>query len=123
MTVAGVTTYRRRRAVVAATFLTFLGVAAFALRASEPHPGRTPTPALLGVGILAYVTPFAFSVDRAMRQGRTRMGVVVFIGSSGAVFLATRPVGNFSQIWPIFTMIVSIVVLHVSGQFQHDSGL
>jgi hypothetical protein len=113
-------TYRRRRAVVTATVLSSLGVVALALRESEPHPGRIAAPVLLGVGVLGYVAPFAFSVDRAMRRGRTRMAAVAFVGGSGGLFLATRPVGSFSQAWPLFTAIVSIVVLRVIGQFSRD---
>jgi hypothetical protein len=118
--VADEATYRRRRAVVTAAVLSSLGVVALALRESEPHPGRIASPVVLGVGVLVYVAPFAFSVDRAMRRGRTRMAVVAFIGGSGAAFLATRPVGSFSQAWLLFTVIVSIVVLHAIGQFPRD---
>ena len=118
--VADEATYRRRRAVVTATVLSSLGVVALAVRESEPHPGRIAAPVVLGVGLLVYVGPFAFSVDRAMRRGRTRMAVVAFVGGSGAAFLATRPLGNFTQVWPLFTVIVSIVVLHVFGQFPRD---
>jgi hypothetical protein len=113
-------TYRRRRAVVMATVLSSLGVVALALRESTPHPGRIAWPVALGVGVLVYVAPFAFSVDRAMRRGRTRIGVVAFIGVSGGAFLATRPLGNFSQVWSLFTLVVSIVVLHAIGQFARD---
>ncbi len=118
--VAGEATYRRRRAVVTATVLSSLGVVALAQRESVPHPGRIASPILLGVGLLVYVVPFAFSVDRAMRRGRIRMVSVAFLGGCGGVFLATRPVGSFSQAWPLFTAIVSIIVLRVLGQFPHD---
>jgi hypothetical protein len=113
-------TYRRRRAVVTATVLSSLGVVALALRQSEPHPGRIASPVVLGVGVLVYVAPFAFSVDRAMRRGGTRVAAVAFVGGTGATFLATRPVGSFSQAWPLFTAIVSIVVLRVIGQLPRD---
>ena len=118
--VAEEATYRRRRAVVTATVLSLLGVVALAVRESEPHPGRIASPVVLGVGMLVYVAPFTFSVDRAMRRERTRMSVVAFVGGSGAAFLATRPPGNFAQVWPLFTVIVSIVVLHVIGHFPRD---
>jgi cation transport ATPase len=118
--IADEATFRRRRAVVTATVLSSLGVVALALRESAPHPGRISSPVVLGVGVLVYVAPFAFSVDRAMRRGRTRMAVVAFIGGAGGAFLATRALGSFSQAWPLFTAIVSIVVLHAIGQFQRD---
>lgn len=118
--VADETTYRRRRAVVIAAVLSFLGVVALALRESAPHPGRSAWPVVLVVGVLVYVAPYTFSVDRAMRRGRTRMAAVAFIGGSGAAFLATRPLGSFSQAWPLFTVVVSIVLLRVFAQFPHD---
>ena len=48
------------------------------------------------------------------------MAAVAFIGGSGAAFLATRPLGSFSQAWPLFTVVVSIVLLRVFAQFPHD---
>ena len=114
------TTYQRRRAVVIAAVLSLVGVVALALRESAPHQGSIAFPALLVVGVLVYVAPFTFSVDRAMRQGRTRMAAVAFIGGSGAAFLATRPLGSFSQAWPLFTVVVSIVLLRMIAQFLHD---
>ena len=114
------TTYQRRRAVVIAAVLSLVGVVALALRESAPHPGSIAFPALLVVGVLVYVAPFTFSVDRAMRRGRTRMAAVAFIGGSGAAFLATRPLGSFSQAWPLFTVVVSIVLLRMIAHFLHD---
>ena len=113
-------TYQRRRAVVTATICSSLGVIALAVRESVPHPGGIAPPVLFGVGVLVYVAPFTFSVDRAMRHGRTHIAVVAFIGGSGAAFLATRAVGSFSQAWLLFTAIVSVVALHAIGRFPRD---
>ncbi len=118
--VADEATYRRRRAVVTATVLSSLGVVALTVRQSEPHPGGISPPMLFGAGVLVYVTPFALSVDRAMRRRRTHIAVVAFIGASGAAFLATRAVGSFSQVWLLFTVVVSVVALHTIGQFPRD---
>lgn len=118
--VADKANFRRRRAVVTAAVFSSLGVIALTLRESQPHPGRIASPVLLGVGALVYVAPFAFSVDRAIRRGRTRIVVVAFIGGSGAAFLATRPLGSFSQAWLLFTIIVSIVALQAIALFSRD---
>jgi hypothetical protein len=86
------------------------------VRESAPHPGRPNLLALLVAGIVLYVTPFAWIVDRAMRRGTTRMAAVVVVGIPGVVFLATRPPGSFGQAWAVFTMIVSVVALALIGQ-------
>ena len=96
--------------------LSSLGVFALTLRESAPHPGRTSSLAVLFVGMLVYVAPFVFVVDRAMRRGTTRMAAVAVVGAVGGFFLATRALGSFSQVWPIFTMIVSVIALQVIGQ-------
>lgn len=111
-----VETYQRRRALIVAASLSFLGVVALTVRESASHQGRTSSPALLAIGILVYVAPFAFLVDRAMRRGATRMAAVAAIGVGGGLFMATRSVGSFSQVWPVFTMIVTIIALQVIGQ-------
>lgn len=118
--VADLEKYHRRRAVLTATVLSSLGVVALALRESQPHPGRIASGVVLVLGVLVYVAPLAFSVDRAMRRGRTRITVVAFVGGCGGVFLATRPLGGFSQAWLLFTVIVSIVVLHAIGHFLRN---
>jgi len=105
-------TYRRRRSVLVAALLSFVGVVALALRESVPHPGQTPTALLVVLGTVVYVAPFAFSVDRGMRRGRTNMSAIAVIGTAGIIFLGTRRVGSFSQVWPAFMAIVSITVLH-----------
>ena len=110
-------TYQRRRALFVAASLSFLGVLALTVRESVPHPGRTSSLALLAIGILVYVAPFAFIVDQAMRRGTTRMAAVAVVGTGGGLFMATRSVGSFSQVWPVFTMIVTVVVLQVISQF------
>ena len=110
-------TYQRRRALFVAASLSFLGVLALTLRESVSHPGRTSSLVLLAIGIVVYVAPFAFIVDRAMRRGTTRMAAVAVVGAGGGLFLATRAVGSFSQVWPVFTMIVTVVALQVIGQF------
>ena len=111
-----VETYQRRRALFVAASLSSLGVLALAVRESAPHPGGSSSLALLAIGILVYVMPFAFIVDRAMRRGTTRMAAVAVVGAGGAVFMATRSVGSFSQVWPVFTTIVTVVALQVIGQ-------
>ena len=108
--------YRRRRAVSAAVALSTLGVIALTVRESSPHPGQTNLPALFVVGILVYVMPFALIVDRAMRRGTTRMAAVIVVGALGFIFLATRSLGSFSQAWPVFTVILSVIALEVIGQ-------
>ncbi|MEO8266085.1 MAG: hypothetical protein ABI706_11330 [Ilumatobacteraceae bacterium] len=105
-------TYRRRRAVLAAAVLSFFGVVALTVRESGPHPGQIAMPLLVGIGIVVYVAPFALSVDRGMRRGRTDMPAIALVGTAGIIFLATRSVGSFSQVWPAFTAIVSITLLH-----------
>ncbi|MEO7370618.1 MAG: hypothetical protein ABI949_02690 [Ilumatobacteraceae bacterium] len=97
--------------MVAAAVLSFLGVVALAVREANPHPGQIATLGLVGIGIVVYVAPFAFSVARVMRRERTNMTVILFVGTAGFIFLATRRVGSFSQVWPAFTSIVSITVL------------
>ena len=69
-------------------------------------------PILVGVGIVAYVAPFAFIVDRRVRRGRTSMPAIAIVGVAGIILLATRRVGSFSQVWPAFTAMVSITVLY-----------
>ena len=108
--------YRRRRALFVAIALSTLGVIALTVRESAPHPGQTNLAALLAIGILVYVTPFALVVERAMRRGTTRMAAVTGVGALGFVFLATRSLGSFSQAWPVFTVIVSVIALEVIGQ-------
>ena len=44
------------------------------------------------------------------------MAAVVVVGAVGGIFLATRALGSFSQVWPLFTMIVSLIALQVIGQ-------
>jgi hypothetical protein len=114
-----VETYRRRRARFAAIALSTLGVIALTVRESAPHPGQTNLLALLAIGILVYVTPFAFIVDRGMRRGTTRMAAVIVVGVPGLVFLATRSPGSFGQVWPVFTVIVSVIALELIGQLIH----
>ena len=109
--------FRRRRAMFVAMVLSLLGVIALASRESTPHPGRGSSLGLLFIGILVYVAPFTFVVDRTMRRGSTRMAAVVIVGAVGAIFLATRALGSFSQVWPLFTVIVSFIALQVIGQF------
>lgn len=104
-------TYRRRRAVLAAAALSLFGVVALTVRESSPHPGQIAMPLLVGVGIVVYVAPFAFSVHRGMRRKLTNLPSIVLVGTAGIIFLATRRVGSFSQVWPAFTAIVSITVL------------
>ncbi|MGZ4725500.1 MAG: hypothetical protein ACXV8L_14945, partial [Ilumatobacteraceae bacterium] len=82
-----------------------------------PHPGRGSSLGLLFIGILVYVVPFVFVVDRSMRRGSTRMAAVVVVGAVGAIFLATRALGSFSQVWPLFTMIASLIAMQVISQF------
>ena len=108
--------YRRRRALFAAIVLSTFGVIALTVRESAPHPGQTNLPALFVIGILVYVTPFALVVDRAMRRGTTRMAAVIGVGVPGSIFLATRSLGSFSQAWPVFTVIVTVIALKVIGQ-------
>ena len=110
-------TYRRRRALFVAASLSSLGVLALSVRESVAHPGRTSSLTLLAIGILVYVAPFAFIVDRAMRRGTTRMAAVAVVGAGGGLFMATRSVGSFSQVWPVFTMIVTVIALQVISQF------
>ncbi|MGZ4762414.1 MAG: hypothetical protein ACXV7I_08270 [Ilumatobacteraceae bacterium] len=109
--------FRRRRAMFVAMVLSLLGVIALASRESTPHPGRGSSLGLLFIGILVYVVPFVFVVDRSMRRGSTRMAAVVVVGAVGAIFLATRALGSFSQVWPLFTMIVSLIAMQVISQF------
>jgi hypothetical protein len=45
------------------------------------------------------------------------MAAVVVVGAVGGIFLATRALGSFSQVWPLFTMIVSLIALQIIGQF------
>ncbi|MGZ7036474.1 MAG: hypothetical protein ACXVIQ_14785, partial [Ilumatobacteraceae bacterium] len=104
-------------AMFAAMVLSLLGVIFLAARQSAPHPGRGSSLGLLFIGILVYVVPFVFVVDRTMRRGSTRMAAVVLVGATGGVFLATRALGSFSQVWPLFTMIVSLIALQIIGQF------
>jgi hypothetical protein len=111
-------TYQRRRALFVAASTSSLGVLALTLRQSSPHPGRTSSLVLIAIGILVYVAPFAFIVDRAMRRGATRMAAVAVVGVGGGLFLATRSVGSFSQVWPVFTMIVTVIALQVIGQLM-----
>jgi hypothetical protein len=40
------------------------------------------------------------------------MSAIAVIGTAGIIFLGTRRVGSFSQVWPAFMAIVSITVLH-----------
>ncbi len=109
--------FSRRRAMFVAMVLSLLGVIALVAREAAPHPGRSSSLALLFVGILVYVAPFVFVVDRAMRRGSTRMAAVVVVGAVGGIFLATRALGSFSQVWPLFTMVVSVIALQIIGQF------
>ena len=110
-------TYQRRRALFVAVSLSSLGLLALTARESVAHPGRTSSLDLLGIGILVYVAPFAFVVGRAMRRGTTRMAAVAVVGAGGGLLMATRSVGSFSQVWPVFTMLVTMVALQVIAQF------
>ena len=110
-------TYQRRRALFVAVSLSSLGVLALTVRESVGHPGRANPLALRAIGVLVYVAPFAFVVERAMRRGTTRMAAVAVVGGGGGLFMATRSVGSFSQVWPVFTIIVTMVALQVIAQF------
>lgn len=98
--------------MLAAALLSFFDVVALTARESDPRPGRIALPVLVGVGIVVYVAPFAFSVDRAMRRGAPTCPPVALVGTGGIFFRATRQVGSFSQVWPMITAIVNITVLH-----------
>ena len=112
--------YRRRRGVLAAAVLSFVGLIALTARESSPHPGQIAIPVLLAVGIVMYIVPFAFSVDLGIRRGRTNLATIVFVGTAGIVLLATRRVGSFSQVWPVFTAIVSITALHAINSVRTE---
>ena len=45
------------------------------------------------------------------------MAAVAVVGAGGGLFMATRSVGSFSQVWPVFTMIVTVIALQVISQF------
>jgi hypothetical protein len=109
-------TFHRRRAVLAAAVLSFIGVVALAVRESAARAGRTGTVAMLTIGLIVYVAPFAAIVDRAMRRRTIPMAAVAVVGATGAIFLATRSVGSFSQLWLAFTMVVSFLALRATGE-------
>ena len=109
-------TYQRRRALFVAVSLSSFGVVVLTARESVAHPGRTGSLALLAIGVLVYVAPFALVVDRAMRRGTTRMAAVAVVGAGGGLLMATRSVSSFSQVWPVFTIIVTMIALQVIAQ-------
>lgn len=111
-------THVRRQAVLAAASLSSLGVIALTMRESAPHPGRIGLSLLIAIGAITYVAPLSFFVDWAMRAGRTSIRTVTVVGVLTAIFLATRRVGSFSQVWPAFSATASIAAILAIDQVR-----
>lgn len=98
--------------------LSSLGVIALTMRESGPHPGRVGLSLLIAIGALTYVAPFSLFVDRAINRGRTTIRTVNAVGVVSVIFLATRRVGSFSQVWPAFSATASIAAILAIGQVR-----
>jgi hypothetical protein len=88
-----------------------VGVLVLAVRDSGSQPGRTGLAALVLIGTLVFVLPFAVAVHLLTRASSRRALPAIVVSACACLFLATRGHGGFVQVWFVFTLAAGVVIL------------